>query len=254
MLRNGTRLEGYELQARDGAIGHVRDLYFDDHHWSLRYFVVDAGSWLVSRQVLISPLAVHSPQWNEKRLPVDLSKEQIKNSPGIDTDRPVSRQHEMSLSDYYGWPYYWADPTFAGIGMTTPIPVAAADGTQAAAQAAVEDDAGDPHLRSLNHVRGHHIVARDGEIGHVDDLLLDDATWQVRYLVIDTRNWWPGKKVLISPLWITGFGWSDAKVYVDLSRQAVQGSPEYDPQRPVDTGYAARLHDYYGRPRPDERE
>ena len=260
MLRNAKTLERHELLARDGTIGHVRDLYFDDQQWNLRYFVVDAGSWLLSRKVLISPLAVGVPDWEKKVLPVSLSKEQVKNSPGIDTDKPVSRQHEATLSDYYGWPYYWTDPVFTALAFVGPMgamPSAAAVSADAertlaadAEMAAGREDY-DPHLRSVNAVIGQHIEARDGEIGHVEDVLLEERTWEMRYLVVDTRNWLPGKKVVISPLWVSDWNWEGSKLLVDLSREAIKGSPAYDAKRPVDADYSGRLHDYYGRPRYD---
>jgi hypothetical protein len=263
MLRNAKTLERHELLARDGAIGHVKDLYFDNKLWSVRYFVVDAGSWLLSRKVLISPLAVDVPDWDHKVLPVSLTKEQVKNSPGIDTDKPVSRQHEASLSDYYGWPYYWSDPVFTTIAFAGPIgvmpppsPVAAATANGALAleqsdAVVVGPEDSDPHLCSVNDAIGLRIEARDGEIGHVEDFLLEDRTWEIRYLVIDTRNWLPGKKVVISPLWIADLDWRENRVFVDLSREAIEGSPEYDPKNPITPDYAGRLHDHYGRPRYD---
>jgi len=260
MLRNAKTLERHELLARDGTIGHVKDLYFDDQQWNVRYFVVDAGSWLLSRQVLISPLSVDLPNWEKKTLPVSLTKDQVKNSPGIDTDKPVSRQHEATLSDYYGWPYYWSDPVFTALAFAGPMgamPSAAAIQADAErtlaldAEAALGHEEHDPHLRSVNAVIGHKIEARDGEIGHVEDFLVEDRTWEIRYLVINTGNWLSGKKVVIAPLWISDWDLSDSKVLVDLSKDAIEGSPEYDPKQPVDADYSGRLHDHYGRPRYD---
>jgi uncharacterized protein YrrD len=258
MLRNTKTLERHELLARDGTIGHVKDLYFDDQQWSVRYFVVDAGGWLLSRKVLISPLAVDVPDWEKKVLPVSLTKDQVKNSPGIDTDKPVSRQHEVTLNDYYGWPYYWSDPVYTALAFAGPMgamPAAAAARTDATrveslvAEARLGREEQDPHLRSVNAVIGRKIEASDGEIGHVEDVLVEDRTWEIRYLVIDTGSWLSGKKVVIAPLWIADFGSKDSKVHVDLSRDAIQGSPTYDPKHPIDADYAGRLHDHYGRPR-----
>lgn len=260
MLRNAKTLERHELLARDGTIGHVKDLYFDDQQWSVRYFVVDAGSWLLSRHVLISPLAVGLPDWEKKVLPVSLTKEQVKNSPGIDTEKPVSRQHETTLSDYYGWPYYWADPVYTALAFAGPMgamPSAAAVSTDVEramaldAEAAVGHEQHDPHLRSVNALLGHHVQAQDGAIGHVEDVLVEDRTWEIRYLVINTGNWLPGKKVVVAPLWISDVSWKGSNIFVDLSREAVQRSPAYDPHAVVDARYADRLHDHYGRPRYD---
>ena len=248
------------MLARDGTIGHVKDLYFDDQQWNIRYFVVETGGWLLSRKVLISPLAVDVPDWEHKVLPVSLTKEQVKKSPGIDTDKPVSRQHEATLSDHYGWPYYWSDPVFTALAFAGPMgamPSAAAVAADAErtmaldAEAAAGPEHHDPHLRNVNAIIGHHIEARDGEIGHVEDFLIEDRTWEIRYLVIDTGNWLPGKKVVIAPLWISDVSWKGSNVFVDLSRDAIKGSPAYDPKRVVDEEYSGRLHDHYGRARYD---
>ena len=85
----------------------------------------------------------------------------------------------------------------------------------------------DCHLRSSNAVIGHHIEATDGEIGHLEDLLIDDHTWAIRYLIVNTSNWWSGRRVLVSPDCIKNVSWSEAKVSVDLTRQAVSDLPLY---------------------------
>lgn len=281
MLRSTESLDGFDLMARDGSMGQVKDFFFDDQEWVVRYLVVETGRWLSSRKVLIAPAAVSRPEWDAKRMPVDLDKEQVKNSPSIDTDQPVSRQHEADLNRYYGWPLYWGGAGYAGgtastgalggapvgaviaPGFTGASAAAAADnrGTRAdgelerttaendAAAAREREPQGDPHLRSMAEVSGYHIEATDGSLGHVEDFILDDASWEVRYLVVDTRNWWPGKKVLVSPQWIKDVSWAESSVWVDLTREAIKSSPEYDPSQPVDDAYSERLHAHYGRQR-----
>jgi hypothetical protein len=119
----------------------------------------------------------------------------------------------------------------------------------AAAQAdAAEEQDRDPHLRSTKEVIGYHIQAVDGEIGHVEDLIVDDEEWFLRYLVVDTRNWLPGKAVLVAPGWAKRVDWVKRKVHVDLPQEAIRDSPEFDPSRPVNREYEVRLYDYYGRP------
>jgi hypothetical protein len=105
----------------------------------------------------------------------------------------------------------------------------------------------DSHLRSTHDVTGHHIQARDGEIGHVDDFIIDDETWTIRYLVIDTRNWWPGKMVLVSPRWIDSIDWGQSKVFVNLHRDAIKQSPEYTEGSLITRDYEAGLHQHYNR-------
>lgn len=254
MLRKAQDLEFCELRARDGKIGHVQDFFFDDHRWTIRYFVVDTGTWLSSRKVLISPTSVTQTEWDAKVLAVNLTREQVESSPRIDPQQPVSREHEAALTQYYNWPAYWGAAGFPDTGFAMSMtPPNLADTKSAAterrarrenAAAAVQED---HHMRSVRAVTGYLIEATDGGIGHVDDFLIDDRTWEIRYLVAETRNWWPGKKVLIAPQWIDEVGWNEAKVYVQMTRQAIKGSPAYDPSKPLAPEYARELHDYYGR-------
>ncbi len=245
MLRNTTEMQGYAIQASDGPIGHVKDFYFDDQAWVVRYLIVDTGNWLSSREVLISPMAIGRPNWSEKLLPASMTRDQVKNSPDIDTNKPVSRQHEIEHLDYYGYPYYWGGAGFWGGEMGPNMIMPGYEGERSArshlrpsmesAQEAArsrsqQDD--DPHLRSCKAVMGYHINATDGEIGHVQSLLIDEETWAIRYLVVDTSNWWVGHKVLIVPQWVQNISWADAQVSVNLSRQAIQEAPAYDPGIP----------------------
>src|SRR5690606_35925157 len=110
------------------------------------------------------------------------------------------------------------------------------------------ETSGDPHLQSARHVAGYHIHATDDDIGHVEEFLVDDADWTIRYLIVDTRNWWPGKRVLVSPRWISKVSWGDRNVHVDVSRKTVEASPEFDPETVVDRGYEERLHEHYRMP------
>ncbi len=261
MLRKASGLDGFTIGASDGDMGRVVDLYFDDQSWTVRHLVVDTGRWLSGRRVLISPMSFKAMDWDNSRILVDLTKQQVESSPSIDTDRPISRQNEMDYYGYYGMPYYWTGPYRWGAWPTPLDWGASAAGTQnpeaAEAREAVmsgEREPGDPHLRSMGTVTGYYIHASDGNIGHVEDFLIDDQDWAIRYIVVDTRNWLPGKKVLVSPEWIERISWADSTVYVNIVRETIQRSPEYDPSRPLQRGYEASLYDYYGRPRYWERD
>jgi PRC-barrel domain len=252
MLRSVNDLKGYTIHATDGDVGEVVEFYFDDEEWTIRYVVADTGNWLTGRKVLISPVALGRVDWNSKKLNAAMTREQVQNSPDIDTDKPVSRQHETAYYDYYGYPYYWAGPYLWG-----PVPYPAdypayAGSTPSSVErevAAAEKQQGDVHLRSTNEVTGYYIGASDGDIGHVEDFLIDDENWTIRYMVVDTRNWWPGKKVLVAPDWIKSISWADSKVYVDLSRDSIKNGPEYNPSVPMDRDYEGRLYQHYGRPK-----
>jgi hypothetical protein len=245
VLRSAKQLEGNWLRARDGVFGQVKDFYFDDHQWRIRYCVVEAGQWLQSRRVLISPLVLGAYDAQRRLFPVDLTMEQVKNSPPIDTNKPVSRQHEEALQLYYGWPAYWGG--FLGDGSVSPL--VAPMILPSPSNPPLPKKSGDPHLRSTNELSGYRIEAVDGAIGHVEDFLIDDESWRIRYLGVDTRNWWPGKRVIMAPAWIRDLNWEQSKVVVNLTKESIKGSPPYEPTLPWNSDYGLKLHDYYGRPR-----
>jgi len=250
MLRNVKEMYGYSIQATDNEVGKVYGFYFDDQMWVIRYMVADTGGWLSGRKVLISPTALGKPNWKEEKLPVSLTTEKVENSPGIDTDKPVSRQHERDILEYYKWPIYWDYMDYGALGAVgTRVQdlEAAKKAEEKASEKKEEKEKGDCHLRNTREVNGYSIQAADGEIGHVDDFIVDDEDWTIRYMVVDTRNWLPGKKVLVSPQWVEKVEWSGRKVYVNLPRKAIENSPEFDPSSPVNRDYENRLYDYYDR-------
>ena len=202
MLRSVKDVRGVTVGASDGDIGRVDDLYFDDERWGIRYVVVDTGGWLSARRVLISPIAFGPPDWRSQRLPVALTKEQLRNSPDIDTQRPVSRQHEAEYARYFGYPYYWVGAGLWGMG-AEPRPLVRASAQQPdvdarLAQVVLSSPPGDSHLRSCAAVTGYHIEATDGAIGHVADFIVDDHSWEIHYVVVDTSNWWLGHRVMFA--------------------------------------------------------
>ncbi len=254
MLRSLKDLQGYRLLAIDGEIGKVHDFYFDDHFWYTRYLVVSTGKWLPGRLVLISPMSLGQPEWETKDLPVDLTKEQIENSPPIEKAKPISRQMEMQLAKYYQWPMYW---TGNGATMPSMPPIEMDKGAKEAEktkeQKQKERNDYEPNLRSAREVIDYEIEALDGEIGHVEDFVVEDDTWVFRYMVIDTRKWLHflpgGRKVLVSPEWIERVDWGESKVVVDLTQENIKNSPEFDPKEPINREYEVKLYDFYGRPK-----
>jgi hypothetical protein len=243
MLRSVKGLHGYSVHAKDGDMGKVYDFYFHDDTWIIRYVVVDTGHWLPGRKVLLSWSALGQPDWPALKFPVTLTREQVRNSPDIDTDRPVSRQQEVDLHNYYGWPMYWMDPgAGAWPGVAPMAPIYPPPGE------AGPEDKGDPHLRSARQVTGYHIHATDGELGHVDDFIVEDTRWVIRYMVVHTGHWLPARKVLISPQWLEGFSHQDRRANVKLTRERISNCPEFHPAAGVNREYEERLYDYYGRP------
>ena len=243
MLRSLNTLLGYTVSATDGDIGTVRNFYFDDQAFTVRYLVVNTSGFGQGpggpEEVLISPAAFRKVDWTTTRFHLALTQERVRGSPPIALDKPVSRQYEELYYRYYDWPYYWGDSRSWTTGEYT---------KDAANAPGAPQPAGDPHLRSLREVVGYHIQGSNDQIGHVEDFIIDDDTWTIRYLVVDTRNWWHGRSVLIAPHWIGRVSWPEKKVHVNLRRETIKNSPEWDPEKPVNRAYEARLYDYYGRP------
>jgi hypothetical protein len=242
MLHTVKTLKGYKLNCLDGEIGKAKEFYFDDQHWAVRYLVADTGNWLTGRHVLISPYALVAVDRDKQHITLDLTKTQIEHSPSLDSDKPVSRQFEEAYHAFYGYPMYWGGPNMWGV-----YPYIVLDREQWREPAQGETKAWDPHLRSTHDVSGHHIQATDGEIGHAEDFVIDDEVWAMRYLIVDTRNWWPGKKVLVSPQWIDRVSWEERNVFVNLSRETIRQSPEYTAGALPTREYEAKLHRHYNR-------
>jgi hypothetical protein len=243
MLWNASSLRGYSISASDGEIGSVTDLLFDDAEWTVRWAVVDTGTWLPGRKVLLPPHVLGVPDVARRTFSVALTRDQVKDSPDVDTDRPVSRVEESDVFGYYGWEPYWLGyPYAATAGIADPLPPGRARPEQVPGAARRDD----PHLRSVEEVTGYYVHAADGDIGHVEDFLLDDAGWAVRYLVVDTRNWWPGKKTLVLPQAFRSVDWTRSTIATALTRDRIKQAPEYDPDLTVDRAYEERFHQHYG--------
>lgn len=251
MLRRVEEVYGLGVEASDGDGGSVSDLYFDDQDWIVRYLVVDTGGWLGGRRVLISPVAVAETRWDERELRVRLTKSQVENSPDINLDKPVSRQQIVDLHEYYGWPAFWGGSMTMGTATPGVYPMIMAGIDEIEEEMREEGPSekyrGDPHLRSARVVSGYGIHAVDGEIGHVTDYLVDDKGWVIRYLLVDTRDWLPGRTVLVSPRWIERVDWAETAVHVALTKAEIETSPEYDPENPPGREYEVLLYEHYER-------
>lgn len=243
MLRSVRKCKEYALAAKDGRIGHIREFYFDDDTWTIRWVVAQAGNWLTGRLVLLSPKTLGIINDEDKTIAVDLTRDQVRTSPSPETNRPVSRQFEVDYYTYFGWPYYWVGPYLWG---PSPYPVLPAEVPDLASEMARRTHPKmDLHLRSTDEVSGYHIGARDGEIGHVDDFLFGDTDWSIHYVTVETRNWLPGKHVLVPPPWIKEIQWEDSKVRVEASREDIRQAPAYDAAQPVDADLEQRLSQYF---------
>jgi hypothetical protein len=229
MLRSIKQLYGDKLGASDGEIGHVKDFYFNDQNWAVRYLVADTGSWLPGRQVLISPHSLGRLDQAGKILRVNLTRKQIEDSPSIESHKPVSRQYEEEYYRYYGWPYYWQGGGLWGLSgfPILELPAKPFPGEPATASGP-EPERADAHLRSTQAVNGYHIQASDGMIGHVCDFMMDDQSWAIRQLVIKTGHRFSGKEMEIPTSKVERISWDESAVFVSLTKEAVEQSPAHN--------------------------
>lgn len=257
MLHSVKEIIGFPIAATDGELGSVDDLYFDDSRWTIRYLVVDTGGWISGRDTLIPLQATRDVNWAEEAIGVNLTKQQVKGSPGIDADKPLSRQHESGLHNHYGYPYYWSGPrlwgatAFPNLFDLEPSDRKAYEdlhAQDASGQPGEEGSRSDPHLRSFNEAAGYEIQTTDDTIGHVEDFLIDDKDWSIQLISVDTSNWLPGKNVLISPQRIQRVSWSEHKVIVNISKDELESSPEFDPASAPPLGPKYDLYRRFGMP------
>ena len=241
MLWNSSALTGYAIQAIDGNIGSVSDVLFEDVKFCMRWLVVDTGNWLPGRKVLLPVSALGHPDRELRLFPVKLTMQQVRDSPDIDTDMPVSRQHEADIFDYYGWDPYWGGGLYPVAAMANSA--RALDSPTAPGTTKVPHD---QHLRSIAAITGYHIHATDGNIGHAADFLLDEEGWSLRYMCVDTGNWWPGQQVLIAPGSIRAIDWGAQLIHLDVDCSTLRGRPPYNPAMTVDGAYDDRFRSYYG--------
>jgi hypothetical protein len=219
MLLLARHLHGESVETADGVAGKIDELLFDDQSWRVRHIVVETGRWWQSHEVLIEPELVERHDWKNRRLVVRGSVRQVKAFPSAETDMPVARRQILEMSNMIAWDGYWAG-TFRP---DVPMP-------------------GDPHLRSTKLLAGLHIVGNDGKLGHVADFLVDDQAWSIRYLGIDTRNWLPGKHVLIEPMAVESIDWDSREIRVSMPRDEIVRSPLYDPSGPIEAEREAAIH------------
>ena len=243
MLLSLKNMSKYSIEAKDGAIGHIDSFLFDEDKMNIRYIVVDTGKIIPGRKVLITPSAVTEIEPVSGLLSLEITTEQVKNSPDLDTHKPISRQQEIELHKYYNWVPYWGG-TFEPINTPRMTP----EETQAILAEQNQDEEA-PNFRSTREVRGYKIHSSDDELfGHIDDFIVQADKWVVRYIVADTRNILPGKQVLVAPDWIRNIDWAESRVDVDVSKEKIEGCPVFYPSTPVNREYEIQLYDYYGRP------
>ncbi|MFC1814024.1 PRC-barrel domain-containing protein [Thermodesulfobacteriota bacterium] len=223
MLRSINEIIGYTLMATDGEIGKCDDFLFEDRPWIIRYAVAKTGNWLFDRKVLLFLITLEKPDWNTMLLHVNLTKQQIKDSPPLDDDAPISRQYEKQSFLYYGWPAYWA-------------------------HSAEETSDNESFLRSVKEVSGYSAWCGENKAGKVFDFIVDDSIWAIRYIAIKTNKDLGGNKVLVAPEWVRSVDLISQSVHIDLTKELLENCPDYNPEEPVNRDFESILYDYYGRP------
>ncbi|MGA9575161.1 MAG: hypothetical protein WBS20_14580 [Lysobacterales bacterium] len=243
LLQTARELEGHSLLAVDDEIGSVEGFYLDDTTWAIRYLLVNPGRQ-TGKRVLIVPAAIGEIDEKERSIYIELTRNQIENSPPVRTDGgPVSRQYEAEYYQYYDWTPYWEHGQLSGFPIQGSTMAPPPDPGEFAT-AEMEET----HLRSTMEIIGYVIAAQDGEIGYVDDLIVDTQYWVIRYLEIDTRDSWSGKQVLVNPGWIEEISRTGHAVSLDLTREAIMHAPDVDPSKAISRDYERRLFRHYGRP------
>ncbi len=245
MLLSVKNLMKYSINAKDGNIGQVYSFLFHEDMWVIRYLVVDTSKWLPGRKVLIIPSEIGAPDEDNKTLGVNLTKEKIKDSPDIDTEKPVSRREEESLYKYYNWAPYWG----AGYGPILtpyePVVPGVSEKYQSEVSESEDERKQQSHLRSAREILGYSISALDGEVGFVEDFLIDNEKWNINYIILDTHKWLPGRKIVLPVEWISEITWHEKEVGLDVKKDTVKGSADYDPDKKIGSDYEAHIHSHY---------
>jgi uncharacterized protein YrrD len=238
MLRSLITLLNYTVHEQDGDMGHVHDFFFDDATWTMRYLVVETGGWLNRRRVLIATVALGHPDWNRQQFPVNLTRDQVRKSPDVDTEKPVYRQHEIAMNAYYGWPHYWTLEPILVAPALVPKPKDVAP-------------SGDPHLRSVREVSDYRAVNQGQDLGQVVDFIVEEKNWTIRHLVIKTGKDLKHKQVLLPVERVQSLNWPHKEVIGSIDRDFLAGAPAFDPSQPVNREHEVVVYDYYGRPGKD---
>ncbi|MCF8084275.1 MAG: PRC-barrel domain containing protein [Deltaproteobacteria bacterium] len=247
MLWSTRNLMEVNIQAEDDEVGPCKDFLIDDTDWCVRYMVADTHKWLPGRRVLISPIALGTPDWELKHIPVKMTRAEIEASPPLEANAPVSRRYERQYFNYFGWPPYWVGPAAWG---AVPYPYLAFD-MQQTVQPQDKEDPEKCHLRSVKELTGYSIQAEDEDVGDLHECVVDVPSWSIRYLVVDISKWYQpkGRKILIIPDCIKDIDWADRQIHINVAREDIKNCPEYDAEAPLDRDFEIVLHDYYGWPR-----
>lgn len=245
MLRQIKELGTYRLHATDGDIGHLEQFYFDDRDWKIRYFVMDIGTWLHGKKVLMSPSAIVGVDAPTKTINAAFTKQQVQESDDVGMHKPEGLEQPHDYSLFVGWPPYYDGLSALNDSDRGPVPDRAPDPEKGKTSEHSMLQPYDEHLRSSKMVSRYHVMALDGEIGQIKDGIVDDQTWAIEYVVSTVRNWRSSKKVLLPTEWILWVSAAESNVYVSLTRNNIATAPAFDPEKPVTRDLEIALHNHY---------
>ncbi len=245
MYSRVSELKNLTLSALDGDIGRSRDFLFDDEHWAVRYLEVNTSRWLIGRRVLISPAVVGVPDFDDKRLPVDLTQSAIEDAPGLDKDQPVSRQYEAEYASHFGQMYYWWGAGLWGDGSNPGDIVSRVEVPVTPEENVVNSIEEDCHLRSAEEVIGYRTHAIDGDLGEVEDFIVDTRNWSIAFAVLDTGHWLPGRKIMLPVVWVNGIDWAERRFNIDVTKAALESAPEIE--EPLSAQSITAFYEHFGK-------
>lgn len=246
-----TDLKSCNIRTADGEeLGTVKDFYFDEKFWAIRYFVVDTMKWLPGKKVVLSPITVDSINLNKEFIDLTESAEKVKNAPIKNEHTQISKHNEEELANYYGWPNYWTGVGPWG-GFSTPSELTVAH-REEKLQRGVQADGDDLHqLRSVNDVKGEltgfNVEGTDEKIGNVSDFVIDQKTWQIKYFVVDTSKILAGDLVLLAKDWITEINWHDKKFFVNVTKELAEKAANFDSSTEITSEYEDNLYSNFGK-------
>lgn len=201
------QLLGYKISAIDGEIGKVKEFYFDETSWTVRYIIVETGSLFFGRKVMISTQAIIDAQWETEHFLTNMTIQQIENSPKVDDGKQLTRGQEILLNQHYNWKSYW-DASIQKI----------ADGSNS-------------YLVHANDLTGYQLIASDGQVGNIKDLIVAKASWKINSIVIDAFKTSPAKEILLSPKWIKEINADRSAAVSDHTTAEIKSNPAYNPER-----------------------
>ncbi|PYZ98764.1 hypothetical protein CR205_09385 [Alteribacter lacisalsi] len=236
-------LKPFTVFGEEGEIGSVSDLFFDEHTWTVRYIVMNAGNWLKGEQRFLSPASIQSYSVEEERLHANITKEQAKESPSPE-DEPMTRKFERQFSKFYGLNPYWMG---AGLWGSGAVP---RDLTREDPDSLDDLREEETSILSVKDLIGYELSTGDESFGKVKDVLIEEDSFKIRYFVVDTNRWLPGgKEVVVSTEWILDVNWSQSLVSVELSKDKIKSAPEYVEDMTLDRDMETSVFKHYGKPK-----